>query len=60
MESVKSKMRCLNWDEVKNNVIDRVVSNVRIDLYRMWDIIDDVVLNEVYDCIIDQVQNEIS
>jgi hypothetical protein len=53
-------MRCLNWDEVKNNVIDRVVSNVRIDLYRMWDIIDDVVLNEVYDCIIDQVQNEIS
>jgi hypothetical protein len=60
VESVKSKMRCLNWDEVKNNVIDRVVSNVRIDLYRMWDIIDDVVLNEVYDCIIDQVQNEIS
>jgi hypothetical protein len=50
VESVKSKMRCLNWDEV----------NVRIDLYRMWDIIDDVVLNEVYDCIIDQVQNEIS
>jgi hypothetical protein len=60
VESVKSKMRCLNWDEVKNNVIDRVVSNVRIDLYRMWDIIDDVVLNEVYDCIIYQVQNEIS
>ena len=60
MESLKSKMRCLNWDEVKNNVIDRIVSNVRIDLYRMWDSIDDVVLNEVYDCIIDQVQNEIS
>jgi hypothetical protein len=30
VESVKSKMRCLNWDEVKNNVIDRVVSNVRM------------------------------